>query len=176
MAQWVDGGQGTARGSRVTFNMVVPHDDPGIPEDEILIRRINPDQHGAWDEDQQAFRLSSKAFKSSSLPPYGMSVDVRGLMAAAGVDQVEFVTTPVYSGSVSFSVGQLRGANLWVGYDPLEETTEDAANPFHAEVWGNPRPESFTKLQERMLMRHCEWFVQIPDWVIVRPPPERAAA
>ena len=102
-----------------------------------------------------------------------MSVDVLGLINAANVDAHTFVTTPVYTGSVSFTVSVARAAKLWVGFDPLVETSEDAANPYHAEVWGNPRPDRISKGQQKALLRICMWFVEIRGLLIVRPPPEK---
>lgn len=148
--------------------MVDPYDEPNIGVDDTIIRRIDPEQHGAWDDDRKCNRISSKAFKSSSIPPYGMSVDVLALMQAAGVNPREFVTTPKFRGSVAFTAGSLRSAGLLVGYDPLEATVDCEANPYHGEVWGNPRPDRFTKPQERAMMNSCEWFVEIEGWAIVR--------
>lgn len=141
---------------------VAAHDAPHINAEEVLIRRVNPTEHVVSDENLGGFRLSTKAFSSSSEPPYGMSVDVLGLMTKAGIDPRSFVTTPKYTASVQFSAGAARTAGLWVGYHPLEKDGTNAANPYHAEVWSQPRPErKFTKGQQRALMNSCDWFVEI---------------
>ena len=146
--------------------MVVPHDDPGISAEETLIRRVNPKEHVVWDDNIRGHRLSSKLFSSSSEPPYGMSVDVLSLIVADGVDPAKHVTTPVYTGSVHFTVGAAREAGLHVGLDPLPATVGQPANPYHAEVWGHPRPERFSRGQQSKLMRASEWYVSIPGVTI----------
>jgi hypothetical protein len=139
------------------------HDNPAISNEEILIRRINPREHVVPDGNRGGFRISSKAFSSSSTSPYGMSVDVLGLMQQAGINPQEFVTTPKYSASVKFSVGAARTVGLWVGYDPLEESDSTAANPYHAEVWSYPDPaRPFKGSQQNALLRSSDWFVEIP--------------
>lgn len=129
----------------------------------MLIRRINPAEHVVPDENRGGLRLSTKAFSSSSEPPYGMSVDLLRLMSSAGVDPKLFVTNPKYTASVQFSAGAARTTGLWVGLDPLEKDGNNPANPFHAEVWSQPKPEKkFTKSQQRWLLNACQWFVEIP--------------
>lgn len=148
---------------------VEAHDDPKIGTEELLIRRINPVEHVVKDENIGGYRLSTKAFSSSSEAPYGMSVDSLGLMVKAGINPKDFVTNPKYTASVQFTAGAARAANLWVGYDPLDEDGSNPANPYHAEVWSQPNPaQRFTKGQQRALMKACEWFVEIPEVKIVR--------
>ena len=129
----------------------------------MLIRRINPVEHVVPDENRGYLRLSTKAFSSSSEMPYGMSVDVLNLMTRAGVDPKLFVTTPKFTASVQFTAGTARTAGLWVGFDPLEKEGNNPENPYHAEVWSQPRPEKkFTKSQQRSMLNSCQWFVEIP--------------
>lgn len=135
--------------------MTDPHDEPLIGADEILIRRIDPIEH-IVPNGQGGLRVSSKAFKPSSRPPFGMSVDVKGLIISAGIEPEIFVTTPKYQGSVAFPVSTVREVDLMVGYHPLAE------NPYHAEVWGKVRPDRFSPAQERALQSGCGWFVRIP--------------
>jgi hypothetical protein len=148
--------------------MVEAHDDPNIESVEVLIRRIDKDHHLSWDHDLQSWRISTKAFSSSTSPPYGMSVDVLGLIQKANIDPLKFVTSPKYTGSVKLSVGSVRSVGLRVGYDPLEATAALPANPYHAEVWGSPKPDKFSKSQQQALVDACDWFVAIPGVAIVR--------
>lgn len=148
---------------------VQAHDDAGIGPDEVLIRRINPAEHVVPDENIGGYRLSTKAFSSSSQPPYGMSVDVLGLMLVAGISPQDFVTSPKYIASVKFTAGAARATGLWVGFDPILDDGINLANPYHAEVWSQPNPaQKFTKSQQRALMKASDWFVAIPDVEIVR--------
>jgi hypothetical protein len=131
-----------------------PYDEKAIAPDDLIIRRIDPFQHIVTDENRKCRRISSKAFSPSTNG--GMSVDIEKLILAAGLDPRQYVTTPKYIGSVAFSAGSARAAKLFVGYDPLPE------NPFHGEVWGNPRPDRFTGTQKKKLAAASEWYVQIP--------------
>lgn len=126
---------------------VIPHDHPEILGDHIVIRRISEKQI-VVDGGQR--RISSIAFKPSSGPNGGMSVDLESFIIAQQLDPRAFVTTPVWMGSVCFRAGDLRADTLKVGYDPLPD------NDCHGEVWGaTKRP------QWRRLQRLAVWYVQI---------------
>lgn len=140
--------------------MVEPHDSPEIADPDLLIRRIDPIEHLATD-DRGNSRISSKAFKPSSRPPFGLSIDVKKLIERAGLRPEVFVTTPKFLGSVEFPASVVRSADLMVGLDPLSE------NLFHGEVWGKVRPDRFSASQERALMRGCAWLVPLPGVRIV---------
>ncbi len=90
-----------------------------------------------------------------------MSVDILGLIVEAEIDPVDFVTTPVFTGSVMFKAEFIRNLGLLIGYDPI-----DPENPFHGEVWGYPRPNRFSSRQERALLAESQWFVEIPGVLI----------
>lgn len=128
---------------------VLPHDHSGIAPTDGVIRRIS-DQQLVVDSSGQR-RVSSKAFKASSGPIGGMSVDLEKLIVEAMQDPRAFVTTPRWMGSVRFEAGALREEGFLVGFDPLPE------NPYHGEVWGK-----FTKAQQRHLQEGAVWFVEIP--------------
>ena len=108
--------------------MVVPYDDPNIGNEEVLIRRINFEQHVVPDENPGGQRISSKANSPSPEPNGGMSVDILGLMESDGIDSKEFVTTPVFTGSVAFKANVARDLDLLVGSEPIKD------NPYHGEV------------------------------------------
>jgi hypothetical protein len=133
-----------------------PYDEPEIENNDVIIRRVNPAQHVVPDETTGKLRTSSKLFSPSSGPKGGMSVDLLRLMEAGGINAREFVTTPVFTGSVCFSADAARTAGLRVGYDPVE------GNPYHGEVWGSERQSSFTRPQKRLLAAASTWFVELP--------------
>lgn len=132
-----------------------PYDEKNIGEDDCIIRRINPKQHVVWDPNRGCNRVSTKAFTPSSGTDAGMSVDIEAMICGDGQNPKEYVTTPVFTGSVSFSAKDARALGLWVGYDPLPE------NPFHGEVWGVPRPNRFSSGQKKGLLRASEWYVPL---------------
>ncbi|WP_254693981.1 hypothetical protein [Sulfitobacter sp. D7] len=138
-----------------------PYDEEDISPEAVIIRRIDPKQHIVWDENNQCHRISSKAYSPSSGDYGGMSVDIEAKIIAAGVEPAEFVTTPVFTGSVQFSANSIRNLNLWIGYEPVDD------NPHHGEVWGNPRPNKFTNGQKRGLRQEATWYVQLENVELV---------
>lgn len=136
---------------------VDPYDDINILGTDLLIRRIDPKQHIISDENLGCLRISSKAFHPSSEPNGGLSVDVKSIIDAAGIDAKLYVTNPKQIGSVAFRTAAARAVELIVGFDPEPD------NPYHGQVWGN-----FSRSQEKALLNAIEWFVEIPDVKITR--------
>jgi len=133
-----------------------PYDEDEISNEDIIIRRVNPNEHIVPDHNTGGERISSKLFSPSSDHNGGMSVDLLKLMDENGVNAHEFVTTPVFTGSVAFSADAARSCGLWIGFHPLEN------NPYHGEVWRPPPPcGRFSKGQKRALMKSSTWFVEL---------------
>lgn len=128
-----------------------PFDDSEIADNDILIRRVNPEHHFTLDKNSGKIRLSTKAFSASS-PALGggMSVDIASKILDAGHQLVEFVTTPTYIASVQFKASAARGVGLLVGSSPTDD------NPHHGEVW-NADKKRFKKNQQRALLNACKW-------------------
>ncbi len=135
---------------------VDPYDEQKIGAVDVIIRRINPVQHVVWDGNRQVKRVSSKAYNKSLGPMEGMSVDIEALIVAAGIDPKEFVTTPVYTGSVILSAQAIRDLKLWIGYDPI------SGNPYHGQVWLPESKNNFTGSQKSGLANAAAWYVEIP--------------
>lgn len=140
---------------------VAPYNEERIGDDDIIIRRINPDQHIIWDENRNKLRISSKAYNKSSGLRDGMSVDIEALIAAAGVNPKAYVTTPVFTGSVAFLAGKVRALGFWVGYEPIKE------NPFHGKVWAKTEKRNFSDSEKRRLAGLATWYVTLPGVDIV---------
>jgi hypothetical protein len=136
---------------------MAPYDELSLLADDIIIRRINPNQHIVRDQNTGRDRISSKAFSPSSGLQGGMSVDIEKLIVAAGLDARRFVTAPIWTGSVSFVASQVRALDMWIGFDPLPQ------NVHHAEVWRAPDGGTFTGTQKRGLQRAAVWYVAIPN-------------
>ncbi|WP_083001953.1 hypothetical protein [Halomonas sp. GT] len=135
---------------------VQPYDEAQIANEDDIIRRVCREQHVIFDENLKRERVSSKLFSASSGPNDGMSVDIPRLMEADETDVKEFVTTPVFTGSVVFKSVAARGAGLIIGYDPI------AANPYHGEVWNKgTKPNRFSKGQKNALAKASEWLVAL---------------
>lgn len=132
---------------------VTPHDHPKILDDHRVIRRISKEQHIVTDpKSPTGRRISSIAFQASTEGNRGMSVDLEHEIIQAGLDPAEYVTTPLWTGSVVLKVDFLRAQQFKVGADPLKD------NPHHGEVWG-----TFSDGQKKRLRNASQWLVPIPD-------------
>lgn len=146
---------------------VDPYDEAQIADRDLIIRRINLEQHRVWDENRQRYRIASTAFNKSSGLKAGMSVDIEGLIVAAGQDAQTYVTTPVFTGSVVFVAKDIRALDLWIGYEPIKDEPNIPDNPHHGEVWAKTERKSFTDGQKSGLARAARWYVELPDIDIV---------
>ena len=133
---------------------VAPHDHDGIVAEDLVIRRVSAEMT-VFDAKIGGKRLSSMLFRKSSGVNGGMSIDLKRQIEEAGVDPKQWVTSPIWIGSITLGVGALRVDGFQVGYDPVSD------NPYHGEVWGQ-----FSKSQQRRLISTCNWFVPIPDVVL----------
>ena len=140
---------------------VDPYDEAQIGPADTIIRRINPDQHVIWDENRQRNRIASKAFNKSSGLKAGMSVDIEARITAAGKHPQTYVTTPVFTGSVAFSAGEVRALGLWIGYEPIIDVPNTPDNPYHGEVWATTDKKSFTERQKTGLATAAQWYVEL---------------
>ncbi|MFZ1107592.1 MAG: hypothetical protein WAN43_04500 [Rhodomicrobium sp.] len=141
----------------------LPHDHEALRTNDIVIRRISDKQISDYPNGVR--RISSLAFKTYQGPCEGMSVDLERFIREAGEDPRIYVTTPKWYGSLQLSVGQIRDANLLVGYDPVPK------NPYHGQIWnrdGKPT-KGQQKQQERALRRISSWFVEISGVEISEP-------
>jgi hypothetical protein len=143
--------------------VVEPYDEKDIKDDDVIIRRVDPAQHVVPDENTGGQRTSSKLFTPSSGPNAGMSIDVLKLMDNDGIDPKEFVTTPKYTGSISFMASAAREVDLRIGYDPIKDMAGFDDNPYHGEVWASgPNLKKFKSNQKRALASASSWFVELP--------------
>ena len=138
---------------------VLPHDHPGIENDDGVIRRISPQFVVNDTKVLGGSRLSTLAFHPSS-PAHGggLSIDLEKEIRQAGVDAIAYVSSPPWIGAVRFEVGALRTLGFQIGYDPIVATASNpVANPYHGEIWGIA-----TKSHQKSLMRIATWFLDIP--------------
>ena len=134
---------------------VNPYDEKRIGANDLIIRRINPDQHLVWDDNRNRKRISTKAYQRSSGEAGGMSVDIEALIVADRQDPKQFVTTPKFTGSVAFMANQIRELGLILGYDPIPD------NPYHGQVWQKGTAKRFTRTQQKGLLRAAQWYVRL---------------
>lgn len=125
----------------------IPHDHEQIEGSELLIRGI-PSQQIVNQ------RISSGAFKSSSDPYKGMSVDLE--RCSEGIDY----TSGKYVGAVKFKVQHPRSKNHWVGYDPILEPEKNLA---HSQIWRppDPSPKRISDGVSKLVHRNAEWYTEI---------------
>jgi hypothetical protein len=108
--------------------VVQPHDDPRLTADDYVIRYTSPNERSR-DDTLGRYRISSGAYTESSVPPYGVSVQIERLLIAASLTAEQKAPSADH-GIVRLRVGTLREMGFKVGYDP------EPNNPTHGEIWG----------------------------------------
>ena len=135
-------------------NGVTPHDHDEILANDRVIRRVSI-EWTVHDPKIGGKRWSTQAFRKSSGPNGGMSIDLKRQIEDAGLDVAAFVANPRWTGSVTLPVDELRAEGFQVGYDPLP------TNLYHGEVWGQ-----FTRSQQKKLLVLSQWLVPLPDVIL----------
>src|SRR5215210_2484636 len=107
-------------------------DDPTIPDDAVLWRRIHPLQV-KWDDNRRCHYLISGAFSDSSKPPPPTP------MSAFLADETEGEDAVMHSypnwGLVAFMAGQAREHGLRIARTP--EAEREQHEPGHIYIAGN---------------------------------------
>jgi hypothetical protein len=128
---------------------VIPYDDVSILNEDDIIRRVPHHQLIGDPKFEGGRRVSSAVFNPSS-PEFdkyqGLSVDIKKLIEADGLDPAKYVKSPKHVIAVKVKAGAFRNQNLKIGFDPLE------SNPYHGAVWGN-----FTDSVKRKLCAAYTW-------------------
>ncbi|MAN45399.1 MAG: hypothetical protein GYB49_15800 [Alphaproteobacteria bacterium] len=124
----------------------MPYDDTEIVAEDELIRGIPASQI-------KNGRVSSGAFKSSSDPYRGMSVDL------ASLEPEQVYPNEKHLGAVKFVASCPREKNLLVGKDPI------ATNHAHCNIWRHEDGEakSISTSQARHMQKSSEWHVSIEN-------------
>jgi hypothetical protein len=125
-------------------------DDPTIPDSEWLFRTVHPKQV------KDGNTVSSGAFKSSSNPH--PSVELSSL--ATPEDTLK--RRPGHAGVVRLSTGAVRGIKPGVegvARDPIPESKSQSANPAHAIIIRQLKPNSVYVEAAYRLSTQCEWII-----------------
>ncbi len=122
-----------------------PHDHSDINAKDWLIRGIT--QYHIKDN-----RISSAAFKSSSDPYKGLSVDLKKLGGDRRYPNEKHI------GAVQLQSQVPRQRNLLVGYDPV------SGNSSHCQIWRYENgPKNITPSQARHMQYNSKWLVEIEN-------------
>ena len=125
-------------------------DDPSIPDEAILWRRIPP-EWVEFDDNLQPLRPQTRAFDDSRKPPpkgSPMSVDLADEAIESGVTPEAYIAEYPGFGLVSFSAMLVRSLKLGIVRAPAE------GKPFHAHVKGKK-----TGSVKNCLAESAEWVV-----------------
>jgi hypothetical protein len=127
-----------------------PNDDPTIPDDAVLWRRIHKNQ-AAYDKNLGRKRPSSEAFKDSS-DGTPMSVILAEVVLESGRKPEDIVRGSQDHGLASLPASTVRENGLGILKAPTPE------EPAHAEVLGDK-----SKKISRELAKRCEWVIMPPE-------------
>jgi hypothetical protein len=125
-------------------------DDPSIPDSEWLFRTVHPQQV------KDGNTVSTGAFKSSSNPH--TSVELGSLTTAEDT----LKRRPEHAGVVRLAAGAVRGIKPGVegvSRAPIPESELQRANPAHAIIIRQLKPDSVYKKAAYRLARLCEWVI-----------------
>ncbi len=120
----------------------MPPDDPDIPDDAVLLRRIFP---GFYVEQDGVVRLSSQAFDD---PRDGssMSVWVLARLLVAGISTSHVLAGFDGHGLVALHAGQVRGLGFGITWVP--DPTDGLRGHAHAEVHCRKTPGQKRRLRD----------------------------
>lgn len=120
----------------------MPPDDPDIPDDTVLLRRIFP---GFYVEQDGVVRLSSQAFDDAR-DGSSMSVWVRARLLEAGISTTHLLTGFDRYGLVALHAGQVRG--LGFGITWVSDPADGVRGLAHAEVHCRKTPSQKRRLRD----------------------------
>jgi hypothetical protein len=129
-------------------------DDPSIPDDARLLRRIIPE----WiviDQNTHSIRVSSAAFSNSTAEDgteEGMSVFIEGVLVNCGRSAASVLVEYQTNSLIAIRAGWVRSHQQGVVADPLPD------EPAHAQVMGAKNSNT-----RRKLAKQYEWIVE-PDY------------
>ncbi len=140
-------------------------DDPGIPAEEILYRRV-PVQWIDWDAEQNGPRIKRAAFQDYpaeraadlNLPGPCMSVGLSSILDEHGVDPADLLTD---WGRESYGLASVRAADVRLNNDQGIMPWPTQAEPWHGVVFSKKGPKRTGSMQSQ-LARAAVWVV-LPD-------------
>lgn len=135
-------------------------DDPSVPNDSRLFRRIPADSnHIVWDNNLECWRISSQAFRNLSKNPPAFSVNLECVLDEMGeaVDAV-FPNTDRY-GLVALPARLVRQHNQVI------EKVPEPDDPSHGHVVGEKRKPLMKAFAAAVQNGDkIEWVLEPSDW------------
>lgn len=115
-------------------------DDPGIEDDDRVIRHCRTPVQIVPDDLTGGMRISSQAFKPK--PGESTSVDLECLLHQAGFNALHRCgQMPDTYAMIALQVGVLRSKDRGVAHTPKEQD-ETGPNPFHGDIIGLTKKDS----------------------------------
>lgn len=111
-------------------------DDPDVPHDAVLYRRLPEHNLVETPDSDTGYRATSNCFQDPD--PFGVSVYVAALLHELGLsaEDVTVGVGPGLWGVAEFTAGQARDAGFGVRVRPDPAAADDLRNPAHAELTG----------------------------------------
>jgi hypothetical protein len=135
-------------------------DDPSIPNDSRLFRRIPADtNHIIWDGTAQAYRISSQAFRNLQDNPPAFSVNLDCVLQQHGLGPDSVIIDPTRYGIVALPVALVRTQGQAVERHP------EPGDPSHGHVVGN-KTSGVKKAFVRAVTQgqEIQWVIPPPGW------------
>lgn len=133
-------------------------DDPGIPDDAVLYRRLPKYNIKPAAGEELGWRMTSNAFHDQD--PQGVSVYVADLLVEMGLGPSDIVSDREAGwGVAETTAGAVRGHGFGVRVRPDPSVADDPRNAAHAELTGlrtgkdgQRQAKSLTKPPARLLL------------------------
>lgn len=135
-------------------------DDPSIPDNSRLFRRIPADvNHIVWDGTANAYTLSSQAFKNLQDDPPAFSVNLECRLQELGLQPDAVILDRAKYGLIALPAALVRQHNQAVERHP------EPNDPSHGHVVGQ-KPRSVAKVFIRAITQGnvIQWVIPPPNW------------
>jgi hypothetical protein len=135
-------------------------DDPSIPNDSRLFRRIPADaNHIVWDDTAKAYTLSTQAFRNLQKNPPAFSANLECVLQPLGLGPDAVIKDPERYGLIALPVALVRQQGQGVERHP--EPDDES----HGHVVGE-KPKSVAREFIRAVTQgqQIQWVIPPPGW------------
>jgi hypothetical protein len=135
-------------------------DDPSIPDNSRLFRRIPADaNHIIWDDTTRAYTLSTQSFRNLQKIPPAFSVNLECVLDQLGLAPIAVIADSERYGLVALPVQLVRQHNQAVERHPEQN------DPSHGHVVGD-KPKSIAREFIRAVTpgNAIQWIIPPPGW------------
>lgn len=135
-------------------------DDPSIPNDSRLLRRIPADaNHIVWDDTLRVYRLSTQAFRNLQKNPPAFSVNLDCVLQELGLGVGTVIKDPARYGLIALPAALVRQHQQAIERHPEPD------DPSHGHVVGDkPKPVAKEFIRAVTQANEIQWIIPPMGW------------